>query len=102
MPPTVCALVFVPQASEKYYDLCGALGFLSTTIVSLYYPALKNKYYLGKPGPLPGIKSFAPRQLLLSGCLTLWSVRLGYFLASVSACMIHLLCSINAFKLARD
>lgn len=78
----LCALVFVPQATEKYYDLCGALGFLSTTAVSLYYPALKSKYYLSQPGPLPSIKSFAPRQLLLSGCLALWSVRLGYFLAS--------------------
>lgn len=35
------ALIFVPQQQEKYYDLCGALGFLSSTFVSLYYPALK-------------------------------------------------------------
>lgn len=82
-PYAVCALLFVPQASEKYYDLCGALGFISTTYVSLYYPALKDKYYLGKPGPLPRIGSFAPRQLLISGCIALWSTRLGYFLASV-------------------
>ena len=85
----VCALIFVPQATEKYYDLCGALGYLSTTFVSLYYPAMRDKFYLGKPGPLPSITSFAPRQLLLSGCLAIWCTRLGIFLASVSSCGTH-------------
>ncbi|TDL20775.1 DUF1295-domain-containing protein [Rickenella mellea] len=75
------AAIFVPQANEKYYDLGGAFGFLSTTFISLYYPSLKDKFYIGKPGPLPRLTSFAPRQLLLSACLGIWSIRLGSYLA---------------------
>ncbi|KAF9468205.1 hypothetical protein BDZ94DRAFT_1247462 [Collybia nuda] len=75
------ALIFVPQQNEKYYDLCGALGYLSTTFISLYYPALKAKFYHGIPGALPALSTFAPRQLLLSAALGIWSVRLGSFLA---------------------
>jgi len=76
---TILALIFVPQQNEKYYDLGGAAGFLSTTVVSLYYPALRAKYLNGTP--LPALSSFAPRQLLLSAALGIWSARLGTFLA---------------------
>ena len=80
----VLAGVFVPQANEKYYDLGGAMGFLSTTFASLYYPSLKAKFWDRVPGAIsPNLTSFAPRQLLLTGCLTLWSARLGSFLVSV-------------------
>ncbi|KAF7317121.1 S5A-REDUCTASE domain-containing protein [Mycena chlorophos] len=75
------ALVFVPQAEDRYYDLGGAAGFLTSTFVSLYYPALKAKFWNGVPGPLPSLLSFAPRQLLVNAALGLWSVRLGSFLA---------------------
>ncbi|KAJ7645386.1 hypothetical protein B0H17DRAFT_1104079 [Mycena rosella] len=78
---TLLAMIFVPQQNEKYYDLGGAAGFLSTTYISLYYPALRAKFLDGKPGPLPSIMSFAPRQLLLSAALGIWSMRLGSFLA---------------------
>ncbi|KAG6896655.1 hypothetical protein C0992_006854 [Termitomyces sp. T32_za158] len=78
---TIFALVFVPQQNEKYYDLCGALGFLSTTFVSLYYPSLKAKFVDGASGPLPSLMNFAPRQLLLSAALGIWTARLGSFLA---------------------
>ncbi|KAJ6577453.1 hypothetical protein B0H19DRAFT_1120017 [Mycena capillaripes] len=78
---TLLALIFVPQQNEKYYDLGGACGFLSTAVVSLYYPALKRKFIDGVAGPLPSIMSFAPRQLLVSAALGIWSVRLGSFLA---------------------
>ncbi|KAJ7116467.1 hypothetical protein C8R44DRAFT_792616 [Mycena epipterygia] len=78
---TLLAMIFVPQQNEKYYDLGGAAGFLSTAFVSLYYPALRSKFIDGKLGPLPSIMSFAPRQLLLSAALGIWSVRLGSFLA---------------------
>lgn len=84
---TALAAVFVPQANEMYYDLGGALGFLSTTFVSLYYPSLRDKYYLRLPqaqGALPAITTFAPRQLLLSAALSVWSLRLGSFLVQVS------------------
>ncbi|KAJ7746350.1 hypothetical protein B0H16DRAFT_1557120 [Mycena metata] len=79
---TLLAMIFVPQQNEKYYDLGGAAGFLSTVFVSLYYPALRTKFVGGNAGPLPSIWSFAPRQLLLSAALGIWSVRLGSFLAS--------------------
>ncbi|EJD06997.1 DUF1295-domain-containing protein [Fomitiporia mediterranea MF3/22] len=78
----IFALIFVPQKNERFYDLGGALGFLSTTFVSMYYPALRDKYVLGKNIPLPRLSSFAPRQLLLTGCLVLWSTRLGSFLVT--------------------
>jgi len=77
---TLLALIFVPQKNELYYDLGGALGFLSTTFVSLYYPALKARYYDRLPVALPSLFSFAPRQLLLTAALGIWGVRLGSFL----------------------
>ncbi|KAJ3567517.1 hypothetical protein NP233_g6315 [Leucocoprinus birnbaumii] len=78
---TLLALIFVPQQNDKYYDLSGAVGWMSTTFISLYYPALKTKYWDGVPGPLPALSSFAPRQLLLSAAVGIWSLRLGSFLA---------------------
>ncbi|EIN09848.1 DUF1295-domain-containing protein [Punctularia strigosozonata HHB-11173 SS5] len=77
---SVLAAIFVPQANEKFYDLGGALGFMSTTFISLYYPALKSKFYEGKIISLPPLSSFAPRQLLITACLGVWSARLGSFL----------------------
>ncbi|KAJ7284550.1 hypothetical protein C8J57DRAFT_1169611 [Mycena rebaudengoi] len=79
---TLLAMIFVPQENEKYYDLGGATGFLSTTFISLYYPALRSKFFDRKPGALPSIMSFAPRQLLVTAALGIWSVRLGSFLVS--------------------
>ncbi|EEB95981.1 hypothetical protein MPER_04963, partial [Moniliophthora perniciosa FA553] len=61
---TAFALVFVPQQNDKFYDLGGAVGFLSTTFVSLYYPTLKASFSAGKWIPLPPFSSFAPRQLI--------------------------------------
>ncbi|KAF9484395.1 DUF1295-domain-containing protein [Pholiota conissans] len=75
------ALVFVPQQNEKFYDLGGAVGWISSTFISLYYPSLKSKFWNGVPGPLPDLTSFAPRQILLSAALGIWSTRLGSFLA---------------------
>jgi hypothetical protein len=79
----VCAAIFVPREEEKYYDLAGALGFLTTTAVSLYYPVLKTKILHDYHTPLPPLSSFAYRQLLLCTALGIWSVRLGGFLFSV-------------------
>jgi len=72
--------VFVPQANEKYYDLCGATGFLTTTFVSMYYPWLKERFWDAKAVPFSPLSSFAPRQLLLNAALAVWSIRLGSFL----------------------
>lgn len=80
----VLAAVFVPQANEKWYDLGGSLGFLSTTFVSLYYPTLKAKYWEGASVSFPPLSSFAPRQQLLTAILVIWTVRLGSFLVRVS------------------
>ncbi|KDR79009.1 hypothetical protein GALMADRAFT_244736 [Galerina marginata CBS 339.88] len=77
----IFALIFVPQQNETYYDLGGAVGWVSTTFVSLYYPALKAKFWDGIPGALPALSSFAPRQLLITAAVGVWSVRLGSFLA---------------------
>ena len=67
---------------QKYYDLFGSLGFLSASFVSLYTPWLRARWS-GEPAPLPPLSSHAPRQLLLTGSLILWSGRLGYFLFNV-------------------
>jgi hypothetical protein len=79
----VFAAIFVPQQNEKYYDLCGAVGWLSTTFISLYYPTLRATFFEGNIIPLPPLSSFGPRQVLLSAALGLWSVRLGTYLATV-------------------
>lgn len=78
------ASVFVPLQNETFYDLCGAIGFLTGAGMSLYYPSLRDKFWYKTPGAtLPPITNFAPRQLLLTGCLCLWSGRLGSFLVQV-------------------
>ncbi|KAF7327433.1 S5A-REDUCTASE domain-containing protein [Mycena kentingensis (nom. inval.)] len=76
------ALIFVPQQNEKWYDLCGSIGFLTSTFASLYWPALKAKFWDRTLDTLPHILSFAPRQLLVNSALCMWTVRLGTFLAS--------------------
>ncbi|KAI0360095.1 DUF1295-domain-containing protein [Trametes cingulata] len=80
---SVLAMIFVPQANEKFYDLGGSLGFISTTLISLYYPHLKLKYWDRIPNAtLPPITYFAPRQILLNAAILAWSTRLGSFLFS--------------------
>lgn len=69
-----CAAVAIPLQTEKFYDLSGSFTFISCTLVSLYYPALRNKT------PLPSLLSFHPRQLAMSGFAILWAGRLGSFL----------------------
>jgi len=74
---TILALIFVPQQNEMFYDCGGAVGWVSTTLVALYYPSLKAKFW---EGTLPALSSLAPRQLLVSAAVGLWSIRLGTFL----------------------
>jgi len=74
---TFLALIFIPQQNEMYFDCGGAVGWVTTALVSLYYPSLKAKSW---EGALPALSSFAPRQLLLSAAVGIWSVRLGTFL----------------------
>lgn len=78
---TALAAIFVPQANDKFFDLGGALGFLSTTFVSFYYPYMRVKIWDGaKLTPTPLLSTFAPRQILLNLALVAWSTRLGSFL----------------------
>lgn len=84
------ASIFVPLQNEKYFDFCGALGWLSSTFISLYYPTLKARLVEGKLIPFSPPSSFGPRQLLLSGALSLWSLRLGSFLTMVYSLTLEL------------
>ncbi|KAG6817255.1 hypothetical protein H0H87_010916 [Tephrocybe sp. NHM501043] len=78
---SLLAALFVPLQSELFFDVGGSLGFLSTTYVSLYYPFFRAKFIDHIPGAvLPALSTFAPRQLLLSAALGVWSARLGSFL----------------------
>lgn len=63
-----------------FYDCGGAVGWVSTALVSLYYPGLKGNFW---EGALPALSSFAPRQLLVTAAVGLWSIRLGTFLTWV-------------------
>jgi len=76
----LCGSIFVPLQNEMFYDLCGALGFIFSAFVSLYYPSLLDKFNHGIL--LPSIFSFAKRQLLLTAALGIWSTRLGTFLVN--------------------
>lgn len=81
----VFASIFVPQQNEKYYDLCGSITWALSTLASLYYPSLKKKYWDVVPNAsLSPLSSFTARQLLLSGAVCIWTMRLGYFLAERS------------------
>lgn len=78
------AAVCVPLKTEKYYDLLGATGFLSGALLSLHYPWMRARLWEGRNVAFPALSSHAPRQLLLTGALAIWSARLGYFLFDVS------------------
>ena len=74
----VAGLIFVPQANEKYFDLAGSIGFLTSTVVSIYYPTLKERYWYGNTAAT--LTPLAPRQLLLNAAIGGWAVRLGAYL----------------------
>ncbi|KAG1733595.1 DUF1295-domain-containing protein [Suillus paluster] len=74
------ACIFVPKAEDRFYDLSGAAGFLSTTLVSIYYPYIRSRGKIS-PSAFLQLPSLAPRQALLTAALVVWSVRLGSFLA---------------------
>ncbi|KIJ60365.1 hypothetical protein HYDPIDRAFT_98789 [Hydnomerulius pinastri MD-312] len=79
------ASVFVPRAEDRFYDLSGAAGFLTTTLVSIYYPYIRSHTpifgeTLAQKVPPPHI-NLAPRQFLLTAALVIWTGRLGSFLA---------------------
>jgi len=78
------ALYAIPAQDELFYDLFGCLTFLSAAGWSLYGPAIKAVYWDRLPAAtLPPITAFAPRQIIMTAGLALWSVRLGSFLFQV-------------------
>jgi hypothetical protein len=62
-------------------DLCGSLTYLGCIALSLYCPTLRERSLSGAQGlaipNFPGITSFHPRQIIMSGLTVLWTVRLG-------------------------
>jgi len=79
----VSAVVFVPQQNDKYFDLCGTAGWMSTAFISLYGPSLKAKFWDGIQRPWPSLSSFPPHKLMLTAAVAFWSLKLGGFLVMV-------------------
>jgi len=69
----------VPNKTEKYYDLAGSLGFISTTLLSFYYPSVRSYLTSGPKIPFT-LSGRHPRELIVSAMYLLWAGRLGSFL----------------------
>ncbi|KAK8861235.1 hypothetical protein IAR55_002054 [Kwoniella newhampshirensis] len=72
----------VPAQTEKYYDLAGSTGFITSTVLSLYYPTIRS-WFTSSPQPLKSLYNLSahhPRQLLVSAMMLLWAGRLGTYL----------------------
>ncbi|KAJ9098197.1 hypothetical protein QFC21_004526 [Naganishia friedmannii] len=90
---TAFAAVAVPLQTEKFYDIAGACGFLTSTILSAYYPSFRSLLpvsfkFANVARPLDPAQRFGNpltvlggRQLLLSLMVLTWTSRLGSFLA---------------------
>jgi hypothetical protein len=92
---TAFAAVAVPLQTEKFYDIAGACGFLTSTILSAYYPSFRSLLpasfkFANVAAPLAAAERFGNplkvlggRQILLSLMALTWTSRLGSFLAQV-------------------
>lgn len=89
---TAFASVAVPLQTEKFYDIAGACGFLTSTILSAYYPSFRallpaSIKFANVAAPIERfgnpLKVLSGRQLLLSLMALTWTTRLGSFLAQV-------------------
>lgn len=90
---TAFAAVAVPLQTEKFYDIAGACGFLTSTILSAYYPSFRSLLpasfkFANVAAPLSAAERFGNpfrvlggRQILLSMMALTWTSRLGSFLA---------------------
>ncbi|KAL0934220.1 uncharacterized protein CTRU02_211019 [Colletotrichum truncatum] len=89
----VFAVPSIIAQNEHFYDFSGSLTFLSVTALSLYLPSLRAKYSsttTNASAVLPSL--LAPfvnpsgagalnwRQVMLSGAVMFWAVRLGSYL----------------------
>lgn len=91
------ASVAIPLKTTFFYDLAAASGFISTTIISLFYPSFKLfakdawKRGLTDRATLASfhtdlVRSFgdlSTRQVVMGGMIVIWAVRLGFFLFHV-------------------
>ncbi|CAD6571362.1 MAG: hypothetical protein TREMPRED_000272 [Tremellales sp. Tagirdzhanova-0007] len=75
---TAFAAYAVPNQTEKYYDLAGSLGFISSTILSFYSPSIRSLFLAGPRIPFTFTHHF--RQALISAMYIVWAGRLGSFL----------------------
>ncbi|GKT65886.1 DUF1295-domain-containing protein [Colletotrichum tofieldiae] len=87
------ALPSILAQNERFYDFSGSLTYLSVTALSLYLPALRAKYTpalanastslpsLLAPFTSPGgVGALNWRQVVLSGAVIFWAIRLGSYL----------------------
>ena len=62
-------------------DFSGSFTYLGCTALSLYLPSLRarslSKFQGLPPSALPSIRSFHPRQIILSAMVVVWTMRLG-------------------------
>lgn len=84
---TAFAIPSIISQTEKFYDFSGALTYLSVTALSLYLPALRDRYATGlaSKAALPsllspfkalgGTAAFNWRQVALSGAVAIWAIR---------------------------
>ncbi|WWC87619.1 uncharacterized protein L201_002509 [Kwoniella dendrophila CBS 6074] len=76
---TAFALYSVPNKTEKLYDFAGSTGFITSTLLSLYYPTIKS-WFTNSPSVPFSLSGHHPRQLLVSAMMLIWAGRLGYYL----------------------
>ncbi|KAK0640856.1 hypothetical protein B0T16DRAFT_418568 [Cercophora newfieldiana] len=81
------AIPSIIAQSDRFYDFSGSVTYLAVTALSLYLPTLRARA-ASSGVPLPSLLSvftaggtgFNWRQVVLSGAVGIWSLRLGSFL----------------------
>jgi hypothetical protein len=90
--------VAIPLQTERFYDLAGSVGFISTAIVSSFYPNFRlmlnnvKTFGLTSGRIAEGLTSemwnpakvLSVRQMVVGGMVILWAGRLGSFLIQAS------------------
>lgn len=88
----------IPLQTERFYDLAGSVGFISTAIVSSFYPNFRlmlnnvKTFGLTSGRIAEGLTSemwnptkvLSVRQMVVGGMVILWAGRLGSFLIQAS------------------
>lgn len=93
------ASVAIPLQTDRFYDLAGSVGFISTAIVSSFYPNFRLMLNNAKTFGLTSgriaegltsemwnpVKVLSVRQMVVGGMVIIWAGRLGSFLIQVSS-----------------